>query len=130
MQENSAVVLNDPSAMVGLDFDVIANHYGKIIRSLRTPAILIVHSIDGFIVQMLLARGVGAAGLSNRVTNSPQSNEKGHWESVHVCPKCGHLLNLAEIDLRAITTGIVSCPNCNWSGPIDIQIVDGKALPE
>ncbi len=46
------------------------------------------------------------------------------WESVHVCPNCGHVINLAELDLRAITTGIVSCPNCDWSGQIEIQVID------
>ena len=46
------------------------------------------------------------------------------WESVHVCSKCGHVINLAELDLRAITTGIVSCPSCDWSGQIEIQVID------
>lgn len=49
---------------------------------------------------------------------------RNNWESVHVCPKCGHILNLALVDLKAITTGIVDCPKCDWSGPIEIQIVD------
>ncbi|AXC12272.1 hypothetical protein ACPOL_2970 [Acidisarcina polymorpha] len=26
--------------------------------------------------------------------------------------------------MRAITTGIVTCPSCNWSGQIEIQIID------
>jgi hypothetical protein len=50
---------------------------------------------------------------------------KKHWESVHVCPKCGYKLNLSDIDLKGITTGIVPCPDCGRSGPIHIQIVDG-----
>jgi hypothetical protein len=45
-------------------------------------------------------------------------------ESAHVCPGCGHVLNLADIDLKTITTGIVECMNCDWSGPIEIQIVE------
>jgi predicted RNA-binding Zn-ribbon protein involved in translation (DUF1610 family) len=45
-------------------------------------------------------------------------------DSAHKCPQCGHVLKLADIDLKAATTGIVVCPNCNWSGPIDIQIVE------
>lgn len=49
------------------------------------------------------------------------------WESAHVCPNCGHILNLAEIDMRAITTGIVSCPKCDWSGKIEIKIVGESA---
>ena len=49
-----------------------------------------------------------------------------NWESVHVCEKCGHRLNLADIDLMAITSGIVECPKCEWSGPITIQIIDDR----
>lgn len=45
------------------------------------------------------------------------------WESVHVCPSCGYVINLADLDLRAITTGIVACLSCDWSGQIEIQIV-------
>jgi transcription elongation factor Elf1 len=60
----------------------------------------------------------------------PNSDEKRHWESVHVCPKCEHVVNLAEIDLKAITTGILSCPNCDWSGPIEIRVIDGPAPPQ
>jgi hypothetical protein len=46
------------------------------------------------------------------------------WESVHVCPNCGNVVNLAELDLRAITTGMVTCSGCKWSGQIEIQVVD------
>ena len=56
------------------------------------------------------------------VPDSPFENSA--WESVHVCPNCGHVINLAELDLRAITTGIVTCPSCDWSGQIEIQVVD------
>jgi ssDNA-binding Zn-finger/Zn-ribbon topoisomerase 1 len=51
-------------------------------------------------------------------------NTDASWESVHVCPKCGHIINLAELDLRSITTGIVTCPSCDWSGQIEIQVID------
>jgi predicted RNA-binding Zn-ribbon protein involved in translation (DUF1610 family) len=46
------------------------------------------------------------------------------WESAHVCPNCGHVINLAELDMQALTTGIVTCPSCDWSGQIEIQVVD------
>jgi predicted RNA-binding Zn-ribbon protein involved in translation (DUF1610 family) len=58
------------------------------------------------------------------ITGSARNGEGQSWESVHVCPNCGHVINLAELDLRAITTGIVTCPSCDWSGPIEIQIID------
>jgi predicted RNA-binding Zn-ribbon protein involved in translation (DUF1610 family) len=55
---------------------------------------------------------------------SPNEQDRQSWESVHVCPNCGQVINLAELDLKAITTGIVTCPSCDWSGQIEIQIVD------
>jgi hypothetical protein len=49
-----------------------------------------------------------------------------HWESVHVCQNCDLAINLSEIDLRAVTTGIVSCSRCEWTGRLDIQIISGQ----
>jgi predicted RNA-binding Zn-ribbon protein involved in translation (DUF1610 family) len=56
--------------------------------------------------------------------DSANKHDGQSWESVHVCPNCGRVINLAELDLRAITTGIVPCPSCDWSGQIEIQVVD------
>ena len=49
---------------------------------------------------------------------------KSQWESVHICPRCGHILSLEAIDLRTITTGLVECPNCHWEGPVEIQVTN------
>lgn len=54
----------------------------------------------------------------------PDTNDKTRWDSVHKCPQCGHAIKLSEIDLKAVTTGIVVCPNCDWSGQIEIQIIE------
>ena len=32
------------------------------------------------------------------------------WKSVHIPPSCGYAQNLADLDLRAISTGFVECP--------------------
>ena len=56
--------------------------------------------------------------------NPTHANEGTNWESVHICPKCGQVINLAEIDLKTITTGIVECPRCEWIGPIEIEIIE------
>lgn len=50
------------------------------------------------------------------------------WESVHVCPQCGYTMNLAVLDLKAITTGLVDCPQCDWSGRIVIEIIEANTL--
>jgi hypothetical protein len=46
------------------------------------------------------------------------------WQSAHVCPNCGNVIDLSELDLVAVTTGIVSCTRCDWGGRIEIQVVD------
>jgi DNA-directed RNA polymerase subunit RPC12/RpoP len=62
-------------------------------------------------------------------SQTPDRSQKEHWESAHVCLRCERIINLAEIDLMTVTTGIVACPNCDWSGPIEIRVMDGK-LPK
>ncbi len=54
---------------------------------------------------------------------TPGPNAEKEWESVHRCPKCGYVVNLKDIGLRAITTGIITCPTCGWSGVVTIEIV-------
>jgi predicted RNA-binding Zn-ribbon protein involved in translation (DUF1610 family) len=44
--------------------------------------------------------------------------------SAHVCPRCGFSIDLKDIGLRVGTTGLLTCPKCDWSGPVEIQIVD------
>ena len=43
--------------------------------------------------------------------------------SAHVCPQCGFSINLKELGLREAATGLVTCPKCDWSGPITIGII-------
>ncbi|MGW0567498.1 alpha/beta hydrolase [Streptomyces tauricus] len=53
----------DPSSMAGIGLEEVVNHYEAIVRNLGRPAILIGHSFGGTVVQLLLDRGVGAAGV-------------------------------------------------------------------
>ena len=57
-------VRRDPSALAGLGVQEIAEHYAAVVRTLPEPPILIGHSFGGLIVQMLLDRGLGAAGVA------------------------------------------------------------------
>jgi predicted RNA-binding Zn-ribbon protein involved in translation (DUF1610 family) len=43
--------------------------------------------------------------------------------SAHVCPQCGFSINLKDLGLREGATGLVTCPKCDWSGPVAIRIV-------
>jgi pimeloyl-ACP methyl ester carboxylesterase len=53
----------DPSVMNGLGVAEVVDHYERIIRSLDTPPVIIGHSFGGLITQLLLDRGLGAAGV-------------------------------------------------------------------
>ena len=50
--------------LAGLSVGKIVDHYERIIRELPEPPILIGHSFGGLFVQMLLDRGLGAAGVA------------------------------------------------------------------
>ena len=54
----------NPSVMDGLGVDEVTDHVERLIRELNRPPILIGHSFGGVIVQILLSRGLGAAGVT------------------------------------------------------------------
>lgn len=54
----------DPSALRGLSLTQIVDHYEPIIRELDRPPIIIGHSFGGLATQLLLNRGLGAAGVA------------------------------------------------------------------
>ncbi|MFI5261810.1 MAG: alpha/beta hydrolase [Candidatus Limnocylindrales bacterium] len=64
----------DPSPLMGLGIGEIAAHYEGLVRGLDEPPILIGHSFGGLIVQLLLDRGLGAAGVA--IDSAPPS---GVW---------------------------------------------------
>jgi pimeloyl-ACP methyl ester carboxylesterase len=53
----------DPSPIAALSVETVVDHYDAIIRALPTKPILIGHSFGGTLVQLLLDRGLGAAGV-------------------------------------------------------------------
>lgn len=48
------------------------------------------------------------------------------WEHTHQCKKCGHVVPIDELDSRVITLGLITCPKCEISGPINVAIVQIK----
>jgi pimeloyl-ACP methyl ester carboxylesterase len=56
-------VRSDPSALKGLKLKTVVDHYERIIRKLDAPPIIMGHSFGGLIVQMLVDRGLGSAGV-------------------------------------------------------------------
>ncbi len=53
----------DPTPLTKLDVKTVVDHYDGIIRSLDAPPIIMGHSLGGTLVQLLLARGLGAAAV-------------------------------------------------------------------
>jgi len=56
-------IRKDPSPLRGLKLKTVVDHYDRIIRNLDAQPILMGHSFGGLIVQMLVDRGLGAAGV-------------------------------------------------------------------
>jgi pimeloyl-ACP methyl ester carboxylesterase len=54
----------DPSPLAGLGVGEIVDHYAELIRGMDEPPILIGHSFGGLFTQILLDRGLGAAGVA------------------------------------------------------------------
>jgi hypothetical protein len=44
-----------------------------------------------------------------------------------VCPECGLSIELKDIGLTEVTTGLITCPKCDWSGQIEIEIIEKKS---
>jgi len=59
-----AEIRRDPSALKGLGIKTCVDHYEQIIRGLERPPIIIGHSFGGLFTQLLLDRGLGAAGVA------------------------------------------------------------------
>lgn len=53
-----------PSAIARLGVAEVADHYDHLIRDLGHPPVIIGHSVGGLVVQILLDRGLGAAGVA------------------------------------------------------------------
>lgn len=54
----------DPSALNGLGLAEIVAHYEDIVRGLARAPVIIGHSFGGLVTELLLDRGLGAAGLA------------------------------------------------------------------
>lgn len=59
-----AAIRRDPSRLHGIGIAEVVAHYTEIIRSLPEPPIIMGHSFGGLITQLLIDRGLGAAGVA------------------------------------------------------------------
>lgn len=64
MEGDIEALRRDPAAVAGLGVTEIVDHYDGIIRALDTAPIIIGHSFGGLFTELLLDRGLGAAGVA------------------------------------------------------------------
>jgi alpha-beta hydrolase superfamily lysophospholipase len=64
MEGDIEEIRRDPSSIAGLGLTEIVDHYDAIVRELDRPPIIMGHSFGGLITQILLDRGLGAAGVA------------------------------------------------------------------
>ncbi|MEI9926829.1 MAG: alpha/beta hydrolase [Sphingomonas sp.] len=55
---------NPPAGLGGLSVGAIADHYAGVVASLPEPPLIVGHSFGGLFTQLLLDRGLGAAGIA------------------------------------------------------------------
>lgn len=64
MEGEVEALRRDPSVLNGLGIAEVVDHYERIIRSLDTPPVIMGHSTGGLVTELLLDRGLGAAGVA------------------------------------------------------------------
>jgi pimeloyl-ACP methyl ester carboxylesterase len=64
MQDDVEDVRRDPSALRGLGVAEIVDHYDQIVRGLGAAPVIMGHSFGGLVTELLLDRGLGAAGVA------------------------------------------------------------------
>jgi pimeloyl-ACP methyl ester carboxylesterase len=78
----------DPSPLRNLSIRDVVDHYDKLIRGLDRPPIIIGHSFGGLFTQLLLDRGLGAAGVTlgtgapKGVLRLPLSTLRAAWPAL------------------------------------------------
>jgi pimeloyl-ACP methyl ester carboxylesterase len=55
---------NRDARLAGVGIKELVDHYESVVKSMATPPLLVGHSFGGLVVQMLLDRGVGRAGVA------------------------------------------------------------------
>jgi len=63
MEGEVEALRRDPSVMNGLGLAEVVDHYDRIVRGLETPPVIMGHSTGGLVTELLLDRGLGAAGI-------------------------------------------------------------------
>ena len=71
----------DSSELIGVGIEQVAAHYERIVRTLPEPPILMGHAEGGLVVQLLLDRGLGRAGVAIE-SAPPKGVQSWSWSSL------------------------------------------------
>lgn len=88
LDRDVADIRRDPSSLDGLGVTEIVDHYDRIVRGLDQPPIIMGHSFGGVFTQLLLDRGLGAAGVAidsapvKGVLRLPFSSLRSAWPAL------------------------------------------------
>ena len=88
LDKEPAELRRDPAPLRGISIKDMVDHYDKIIRGLDRPPIIIGHSFGGLLAQLLLDRGLGAAGVAlgtaapKGVLRLPYSTLRAAWPAL------------------------------------------------
>jgi alpha-beta hydrolase superfamily lysophospholipase len=63
MEGEVEALRREPSVLNGLGLAEVVEHYERIIRNLPSPPVIMGHSTGGLVTELLLDRGLGAAGV-------------------------------------------------------------------
>ena len=55
---------------------------------------------------------------------------KAKLEHAHECRTCGHAVRIDDIDLNVIAIGVITCPKCETSGPINVKIIEKSLVAD
>jgi hypothetical protein len=52
------------------------------------------------------------------------------WDHVHQCNVCGHSIRIDQIALKIIAAGVITCPKCESSGPVNVKIMNERFISD
>lgn len=106
--------IDHDKAPAGLGVTEIADHYEAFIRTLPEPPVIIGHSFGGLVTQILLDRGVGAAGVAlhpgqpRGVLRLPPSTLRASWPVLGNPANRGRTVALTESQFHYAFANTVS----------------------
>jgi pimeloyl-ACP methyl ester carboxylesterase len=114
MEGDISALREDPSALEQLGIAEIVDHYAGIVSALDRPPIIMGHSFGGAFTEILLDRGLGAAGVAidaaavKGITKLPLSTLKSAWPVLKSPANRHHAVMLSPEEFHYAFTNTMS----------------------